>query len=214
MLFVIFQLNPVLPIEVPIRLDVIMANTGWDLAHAEYKKERPDLIQKMNQHEREKVVPEERERDVIRTHERTRGEADCKYLCTLTGTAIRCHQEAKKRAILAGEKKGSSRHQQTSQARCVESRRKDKHRSSHCRTPPAEKTLTKTMPQGATPTPPVKLHHDCTTSERGSANPEPAEEEQVVEVETPSEQVVEVKTSSEQGVEADTSSLPAESRTE
>ena len=50
-LFVIFCLNPVLPVEAPICLDVIMANTGWDPARAEYKKERLDLIQKMNQHE-------------------------------------------------------------------------------------------------------------------------------------------------------------------
>ena len=164
-LFVIFQLNPVLPVEAPIHLDVIMANTGWDPAHAEYKKNNPDLIQKMNQHEREKVVPEERERDVIRTHERTRGEADCKYLCTLTGTAIGHCQEAKKWAILASEKRGSSQHRQTSQAQRVESRHKDKHRLSHRRTPPAEKTLTKTMPQGVAPTPPVKLHRDRTTSE-------------------------------------------------
>ena len=164
-LFVIFWLNPVLPVEVPIHLDVIMANTGWDPARAEYKKERPDLIQKMNQHEREKVVPEERERDVIRTHERTWGEADCKYLCTLTGTAIRYRQEAKKWAILAGEKKGSSRHQQTSQVWHVESHRKDKLQSSHRWTPPAEKTLNKTMPQGVMPTPPVKLRRDRTTSE-------------------------------------------------
>ena len=110
-------------------------------------------------------MPEEHERDVIRTHERSRGEADCKYLCTLTGAAIRRRQEAKKRAILAGEKKGSSRHWQTSQAWHVESCRKDKHQSSHRWTPPAEKTLTKTMPQGVMPTPPVKLHRDCTTSE-------------------------------------------------
>ena len=192
-LFVIFRLNPVLPVEAPICLDVIMATTGWDPARAEYKKNNLDLIQKMNQHEREKVVPEERKRDISRTHERTRGEADCKYLYTLTGTAIGRRQEAKKRAILAGEKRGSSRHRQTSQVQRVESHHKDKHRSSHRRTPPAEKTLTKTMPQGVVPMPPVKLHHDRTTSERESAGPEPAEEEQVVEVETPSEQVVEVE---------------------
>ena len=29
-LFIMFCLNPVLPAEVPIRVDVIMANTGWD----------------------------------------------------------------------------------------------------------------------------------------------------------------------------------------
>ena len=158
----------------------------------------------MSQHERQKVVPEECERDVICTHERTRGEADCKYLYTLTGTVIKHHQEAKKRAILAGEKKGSSWHWQTSQAQRVESCRKDKHRSSHHRTPPAEKTLTKTMPQGVMPMPPVKLCHGRTTSERESADPEPAEEEQVAEVETPPEQ----------GIEADTSSPPAESQPE
>ena len=213
-LFVIFWLNPILPVEAPIHLDVIMANTGWDPACAEYKKEKLDLIQKMNRHEREKVVPEECKRDVIRTHERTRGETDCKYLYTLTGATIGRHQEAKKWAILAGEKRRSSWHRQTSQVRHVESHHKDKHRSSHCRTPPAEKTLTKTMPQGVTPTPPVKLRSDCTTSERESAGPEPAEEEQVVEVEVPSEQVVEVKTPSKQVVEAETSSPPAESRLE
>ena len=109
-LFVIFRLNPVLPVEAPIRLDVIMANTGWDLARAEYKKNNPDLIQKMNRQERETVVPEEHERDVIHTHERTRGEADCKYLDTLTCTTIRHHQEAKKRVILVAEKRGSSWH--------------------------------------------------------------------------------------------------------
>ena len=52
------------------------------------------------------------------------------------------------------------------------------------------------MPQGVVPTPPVKLCCDRTTSECESAGLEPAEEEQVAEVETPSEQVVEVKTSS------------------
>ena len=109
-LFVIFRLNPVLPAEAPIRLDVIMANTGWDPACAEYKKEKLELIQKMNRHEREKVVPEECKRDVIHTHERTWGEAGCKYLYTLTGATIGCHQEAQKRAILASEKRGSSRH--------------------------------------------------------------------------------------------------------
>ena len=57
---------------------------------------------------------------------------------------------------------------------------------SHRLTPPAEKTLTKTMPQGLVPMPLVKLHHDCTTSERESAGSEPAEEGQVVEVETSS----------------------------
>ena len=164
-LFVIFRLNPVLPVEVPIRLDVIMANTGWDLARAQYKKNNWDLIKKMNWQEREKVVPEEHEREVIHIHERTCGKADCKYLNTLTCAIIGRHQEAKKWVILAAEKRGSSRHQQTSQARCVESRHKDKHRSSHRQTPPAEKTLTKTMPQGPAPTPPVKLHHDHTTSE-------------------------------------------------
>ena len=182
--------------------------------HAEYKKNNPDLIQKMNRHEREKVVPEEHERDVIRTHERMRGEADCKYLDTLTCAAIWRCQEAKKRVILAAEKKGSSQHQQMSQAQHVESCCKDKHRSSHHQTPPAEKTLTKTMPQGAVPTPPVKLHCNRTTSEQESTGPEPAEEEQVVEVETSSEQVVEVKTSSEQVVEVKTSSPPAKSRLE
>ena len=164
-LFVIFWLNPVLPVEAPIHLDVIMANTGWDPVCAEYKKNNPDLIQKMNQHEREKVVPEEHERDVIHTHERTRGEADCKYLYTLTGTTIGYHQEAKKRVILASEKRGSSWHRQTSQVQHVESCCKDKHRSSHHWTLPVEKTLTKTMPQGATPMPLVKLCRDCTTSE-------------------------------------------------
>ena len=88
-LFIIFRLNPVLPAEVPIRLDVIMANTGWDPVRAEYKEKNRDLIQKMNRQEREKVAPEEREREVIRTHQRTRSEADCKYLETLTCTAIR-----------------------------------------------------------------------------------------------------------------------------
>ena len=119
-LFIMFQLNPVLPAEVPIRLDVIMANTGWDPARAEYKEKNRDLIQKMNRQEREKVVPEEREREVIRTHQRTRSEADCKYLETLTCATIRHHQEAKKWAILVAEKQGS-RHWQTSQARRVES---------------------------------------------------------------------------------------------
>ena len=164
-LFIVFWLNPVLPVEPPICLDVIMANTGWDPARAEYKKNNRDLIKKMNRQEREKVVPEEHEREVIRTHERTHGEADCKYLDTLTFTAIRHHQEAKKQAILAAEKRGSSRHRQTSQAWHVESRCKDKHRSSHHRTPPVEKTLTKTMPQGLAPTLPVKLRRDRTTSE-------------------------------------------------
>ena len=164
-LFVVFWLNPLLPVEAPIHLDFIMANTGWDLACAEYKKNNRDLIKKMNRQEREKVVPEEHEREVIRTHERTRGEADCKYLDTLTCAAIGHHQEAKKRAILAAEKRGSSRHRQMSQARHVESRCKDKHRLSHRQTPPAEKTLTKTMPQGLAPTLPVKLHRDHTTSE-------------------------------------------------
>ena len=112
-----------------------MANAGWDPVHAEYKKNNPDLIQKMNRHEREKVVPEEHERDVIRTHERTRDEADCKYLDTLTCATIRCHQEAKKQVILAAEKRGSSRHWQMNQTWCVESCRKDKHRLSHRRGP-------------------------------------------------------------------------------
>ena len=115
-LFVIFWLNPVLPVEAPIHLDVIMANTGWDPLHAEYKKNNLDLIQKMNQHEREKVVPEERKRDVICTHERTQGEVDCKYLYTLTSTAIGCHQEAKKWPFWQarrGKAAGTSR-----QARC------------------------------------------------------------------------------------------------
>ena len=93
------------------------------------------------------MVPKEHEREVIRTHERTRGKADCKYLDTLTCATIRHRQEAKKRAILAAKKKGTW-HWQMSQARCVESRHRDKHRSSHRWTPPAEKTLTKTMPQG------------------------------------------------------------------
>ena len=31
-LFIMFRLNPVLPVEVPIHLDIIMANTGWDPA--------------------------------------------------------------------------------------------------------------------------------------------------------------------------------------
>ena len=93
-LFIMFRLNPVLPVEAPIHLDIIMANTGWDPACAKYKKNNRDLINKMNWSEREKVVPEEHERDVIRTHERTRGEADCKYLDTLTCTAIEHHQES------------------------------------------------------------------------------------------------------------------------
>ena len=112
-LFVIFQLNLVLPVEAPIRLDVIMANTGWDPVRAEYKKNNWDLIKKVNWQEREKVVPEEHKREVIRAHERTRGEADCKYLNTLTCTAIGHHQEARKWAILVAEKKGSSQHWQT-----------------------------------------------------------------------------------------------------
>ena len=58
-----FRLNPVLPAEAPICLDIIMANTGWDPARAEYKEKNQDLIQKMNQQEREKVVPEEHERE-------------------------------------------------------------------------------------------------------------------------------------------------------
>ena len=162
-LFIMFRLNPVLPVEVPICLDVIMANTGWDPAHAEYKEKNWNLIQKMNRQEREKVVPEEREREVICTHERTRSEADCKYLETLTCTTIRRCQETKKWVILVAEKKGSQ-HWQTSQVRHVESCRRDKYRLSHRRTPPVEKTLTKTMPQGLVPTPLVRLHHNCTTS--------------------------------------------------
>ena len=184
-LFIMFWLNPVLLVEAPIRLDIIMANTGWDLACAEYKEKSRDLIQKMNRQEREKVVPEEREREVIRTHERTRGEADCKYLETLTCTTIRHHQEAKKQVILAAEKKGSW-HQQTSQVRCVESCRRDKHRLSHRRTPPVEKTLTKTMPQGPVPMPPVRLCRDRTTSKWETTGLEPAEGEQGLEVKTPS----------------------------
>ena len=183
-LFIMFRLNPVLPVEAPIHLDVIMANTGWDLAHAEYKEKNQDLIQKMNRQEREKMVPEEHEREVIHTHERTRGEVDCKYLKTLTCTTIRRHQEAKKQAILVAEKKGS-RHQQTSQVRCVESCHRDKHRSSHHRTPPAEKTLTKTMPQGPVPMLLVRLHCNHTTSEWETTSLEPAEGEQGLEVETP-----------------------------
>ena len=184
-LFIMFQLNPVLPVEVPIRLDVIMANTGWDPAHAKYKKSNRDLIDKMNRAEREKVVPEEHERDVIRTHDRTRGKADCKYLDILTCPAIKRCWEAKKQAILAAEKKGT-RHWQTSQVRHVESCHRDKHRSSHHQTPPAEKTLTKTMPQGLAPTPPVRLHRDHTTSKQETTDPEPVEGEQGPEVKTPS----------------------------
>ena len=171
-LFIIFRLNPVLPVEAPICLDVIMVNTGWDPAHAKYKKNNRDLIKKMNRLEREKVVPEEHEREVICTHERTRGEANCKYLNTLTCATIRCHQEAKKR--------------QTSQVRCVESCCRDKHRSSHHRVPPAEKTLTKTMPQGLVPMPLVRLRRNHTTSERETTGSEPAEGEQGPEVKTPS----------------------------
>ena len=181
-LFIIFRLNPVLPVEAPIHLDVIMANTGWDPAWVEYKEKNWDLIQKMNQQERDKVVPEEWEREVIRTHQRTRSKADCKYLETLTCAAIRRFQEAKKWAILTAEKKGSW-HWQTSQARCVESRRRDKHRSSHHRTPPVEKTLTKTMPQGLAPMPPERLCRDHTTSEWEPAGPEPAREEWSTEAE-------------------------------
>ena len=140
----------------------------------------------MNGQEREKVVSKEHKREVIHTHERTRSEADCKYLDTLTCTTIGHHQEAKKWAILVAKKRGSSQHRQTSQARRVESCRKDKHRSSHRRTPPAEKTLTKTMPQGLAPTPLVKLRRNHTTSERESTGLEPAEGEQVLEVKTPS----------------------------
>ena len=180
-----FWLNPVLLAEAPIHLDVIMANTGWDPAWAEYNWEKNrDLIQKMNRQEREKVVPEECEREVICTHERTCGKADCKYLDTLTGAAIRHHQEAKKCVILAAKKKGSQ-HRQMSQVRRVESCHRDKHRSSHRRTPPVEKTLTKTMPQGPAPTSPVRLHRDRTTSEWQTTGPEPAEGEQGLEVETP-----------------------------
>ena len=184
-LFIIFWLNPVLPAEAPICLDVIMANTGWNLARAKYKEKNWDLIQKMNRQEREKVVPEEHEREVIRTHERTRGEADCKYLKTLTITTIRHHQEVKKRAILVAEKKGSQHHQ-TSQVRHFESRHRDKHRSSHHWTPPAKKTLTKTMPQGPASMPPVRLHCNHTTSKWETSSPEPAEGGQGVEVKTPS----------------------------
>ena len=183
-LFMMFRLNPVLPVEAPIHLDVIMANTGWDPARAEYKEKNRDLIQKMNRQEREKVVPKEHKREVIHTHERTRGEADCKYLETLTCAAIRHRQEAKKRVILVAEKKGSW-HQQMSQVRHVESCRRDKHRSSHCWTPPAEKTLTKTMPQGLAPMPPVRLCRDHITFEWETTGPEPAEGEQGLEVETP-----------------------------
>ena len=181
MLFIMFWLNLVLPAEVPIRLDVIMANTEWDPVQAEYKEKNWDLIQKMNQQEREKVVPEECEREVIHTHERTRGEADCKYLNTLTSTAIRRHQEAKKWVILVAEKKGSW-HWQTSQARHVESHHRDKHRSSHRRSPPGEKTLTKTMPQGPVPMPPVRLHCDHTTSKWEMTGLEPVEGEWVLKL--------------------------------
>ena len=83
-----------------------MANTGWDPVRAEYKKNNLDLIQKMNQHEREKVVPEEHERDVIRTHERTCGEADCKYLDTLTCAAIGRHQENQETGDSGGREEG------------------------------------------------------------------------------------------------------------
>ena len=169
-LFIMFRLNPVLLAKVPIRLDVIMANTGWDPAQAEYKEKNRDLIQKMNWQEREKVVAEEHEREVIHTHQRTHGEADCKYLKTLTCATIRRHQEAKKWDILTAEKHGS-RHRQMSQVRRVESCCKDRHRSSHRQTPPAEKTLTKAMPQRPVPMSLVRLHHDRTISERETIGP-------------------------------------------
>ena len=138
----------------------------------------------MNWQEREKVVPEEREREVIHTHQRTRGEADCQYLESLTYAAIRRCQEAKKWMILAAEKQGGQ-HQQMSQTRHVELRRRDKQRSSHHQTPPMEKTLTKMMPQHPAPTSPVRLCHDRTTSEWETTSLEPAEEEQGSEAEPP-----------------------------
>ena len=183
-LFIMFHLNPVLPEEAPIRLDVIMANTGWDPARAKFKVENRDLIQCMNQQETEKVVPKEHEREVIHTHQRTRSEADCQYAESLTHAAIRCHHEAKKLTILVAEKRGGW-HRQMSQARCVESRRRDKQRSSHHQTPPTEETLTKTMPQHLVPMVPMRLHHDRTTSEWETTDPESAEEEQGSEAESP-----------------------------
>ena len=138
----------------------------------------------MNWLEREKVVPEEHEREVIHTHQRTHGEADCQYLESLTHAAIRCRREAKKLTILAAEKHGGRRGQM-SQARRVESRHKDKQRSSHHQTPPTEKTLTKTMPQCPAPTEPVRLCCNCTTSEWETIELEPAAEEQGSEAEPP-----------------------------
>ena len=175
-----FHLNPVLPEEVPIHLDVIMANTGWDPVQAKFKEKNWDLIQHMNRQEREKVVPEECEREVIHTHQRTRGEADCQYLESLTYAAIRHCQEAKKWT----EKRGGRRWQ-TSQARCVESCHRDKQRLSHHRTPPMEKTLTNMIPQHLAPTSLERLRLNHTTSERETTGPDPAEEEQGSEAEPP-----------------------------
>ena len=183
-LFIMSHLNPVLPEEAPIWLDVIMANTGWDPVQTKFKEQNRDLIQCMNWQEREKVVPEEHEREVICTHQRTHGEADCQYLKSLTHAAIRCHHEAKKLTILVAEKWGGQ-HWQTSQARCVESRHRDKQRSSHHRTPPTEETLTKMMPQCPVQTAPVRLHRDRTTSKWETTDPELAEEEQGSEAESP-----------------------------
>ena len=122
MLFIIYHINEILPVDAPIRLDKVMANTGWEICRATMRKECPELLLKIAKKETKKLALESKDRAIIKMRERTKAELNVAELTELVHKASERYQAVQKKQEDA--QKVERRRRQTQMARLVENQRR------------------------------------------------------------------------------------------
>ena len=97
-LYIMYHLNEILPTEAPLCLDVIMANTGWNVVRVKIRKDNPNLLRKITLKETKQVAIELREREIVKTRERNKAENNVKRLTPLIRNAAERYRQARKKA--------------------------------------------------------------------------------------------------------------------
>ena len=141
-LYIMYHLNEVLSTEASLCLEVIMANTGWDMVRVKIRKNNPLLLQRIAEKEAKQVTMESKEWAIIQTRERNKAENNVRQLTPLIRDASERYRQAQKRADeeCQANRAREERCHQTNLERLAENRRKDrmKHGQGHSRhLPPA-----------------------------------------------------------------------------
>ena len=82
-LFIVYHLNEALSLDAPLRLDVIMANTRWNVVQMAIKKNDPSLLNRIAIKEAKQVATESKEWAIMRMRERNKAVANVKRLMPL-----------------------------------------------------------------------------------------------------------------------------------